>query len=218
MKLWQRALVDVVSPSIYLLLAIFAFGGFAAYFAHPALSAVAVVTLVTAIVAFFAGGNASAGIREDRSNRWVLIPFSVIGLISSFLPALTDRYDFWTFDGETLRWFGVLLYVAGLTLRLWPVFVLGDRFSGLVAIQPGHTLVTTGIYSRIRHPSYLGLLLTIVGWSLAFRAGIGFVLVVLILLPLIARMNSEERLLRDYFGQAYIDYCARTFRLIPGIY
>ena len=202
MKLWQRALIDVVSPSIYLLLAIFAFGGFAAYFAHPALVALAVVTMVTAVVAFFAGGNASAGIREDRSNRWVLVPFSVIGLFSSFLPALTDRYGFWTFDGETLRWFGVVVYAAGVTLRLWPVFVLGDRFSGLVAIQPDHTLVTTGIYRRIRHPSYLGLLTTIVGWSLAFRAGIGIVIVALILPPLIARMNSEERLLDDYSARS----------------
>ena len=49
--------------------------------------------------------------------------------------------------------------LRGGALRIWPVFVLGRRFSGLVAIQPGHTLVTTGIYSVIRNPSYLGLLI-----------------------------------------------------------
>jgi len=42
-------------------------------------------------------------------------------------------------------------------LRLWPVFILGRRFSGLVAIQPGHTLVTNGIYGVVRNPSYLGM-------------------------------------------------------------
>jgi protein-S-isoprenylcysteine O-methyltransferase Ste14 len=218
MKTRRLVLVTIVTSSIYVLLAIFAFGGFGAYFAHTALAALAVVTMAGAGVALFAGGNVSPGIREDRANRWVLIPFSLIGAVSSFLPALTDRFGFWTIDGETLRWFGVVIYAAGLALRLWPVFVLGDRFSGLVAIQPGHTLVTTGIYKRIRNPSYLGLLTTILGWSLAFRAGIGFLLVALLLPPLIARMQSEERLLRDYFGAEYIDYCSRTSRLIPKVY
>ena len=58
----------------------------------------------------------------------------------------------WILDGDAIRWLGVALFAAGGMLRLWPVFVLGYRFSGLVAIQAGHRLVTTGI---IRHPSYL---------------------------------------------------------------
>jgi hypothetical protein len=62
------------------------------------------------------------------------------------------------------------VYSAGGALRIWPVFVLGNRFSGLVAIQPGHTLVTSGIYRVIRHPSYLGLLINSLGWSLGFRS------------------------------------------------
>jgi Isoprenylcysteine carboxyl methyltransferase (ICMT) family len=52
--------------------------------------------------------------------------------------------------GGSIRWLGVALFAAGGALRIWPVFVLGRRFSGLVAIQPGHTLVTRGIYGIIR--------------------------------------------------------------------
>jgi protein-S-isoprenylcysteine O-methyltransferase Ste14 len=62
----------------------------------------------------------------------------------------------------------------------WPVFVLGHRFSGLVAIQPGHALVTTGLYGAIRHASYLGLLVNSLGWSLAFRSGVGVMLTALL--------------------------------------
>jgi hypothetical protein len=51
---------------------------------------------------------------------------------------------------------GVLLFAAGGALRIWPVFVLGHRFSGLVAIQPGHQLVTSGVYRIIRHPAISG--------------------------------------------------------------
>jgi hypothetical protein len=53
-------------------------------------------------------------VREDRGNRWVLPVFFVLALLA-----------------------GVLLFAAGGALRLWPVFVLRDRFSGLVAIQQG---------------------------------------------------------------------------------
>ena len=125
---------------------------------------------------------------------------------------------FWTFDGDSIRWIGVALFAAGGALRIWPVFVLGHRFSGLVAIQPGHRLVTTGLYGIIRHPSYLGLLVNAVGWALAFRSGIGVLLTVLYILPLFARIRSEEALLRSQFGAEYDAYGRRTWRLIPWVF
>jgi len=66
-------------------------------------------------------------------------------------------------DGDTIRWLGVLLLCAGGALRIWPVFVLGPRFSGLVAIQPEHKLVIQGVYGVVRNPSYLGLLINALG-------------------------------------------------------
>ena len=167
---------------------------------------------------FFTEGNLSPGEREDRGNRWVIAAIGVIGLLAAYLPAYTDRKDFWTIDGDTVRWIGVVLFIAGGALRLWPVFVLGHRFSGLVAIQPGHTLVTTGIYGVIRHPSYLGLLVNSLGWALAFRSGVGVLLTALMVVPLVARIHAEEALLRSQFGGEYEAYSARTSRLIPGLY
>ena len=128
---------------------------------------------------FFAGGNLSPGVREDRGNRWVILAFALIGLLDAYLPAYADRKEFWTIDGDTIRWLGVVLFAVGGALRIWPVFVLGRRFSGLVAIQPGHTLVTSGVYGVIRHPSYLGLLVYLLGWGLAFRSGVGMLLTAL---------------------------------------
>ena len=78
--------------------------------------------------------------------------------------------------------------------------MLGHRFSGLVAIQPDHRLVTTGLYGVIRHPSYLGLLINSLGWALAFRSGVGLLLTALIIPPLLARIRSEEALLHATFG------------------
>lgn len=213
-----RLLSAIGATGVYLLLAILGWGGFVAFFCRPAFIALTAVLAVLAIAGVFAGGNISTGVREDRGNRWVLIVFTVLGLLAGYLPALTDRYDFWTIDGNAVRWIGVVLFAVGGAVRLWPVYVLGDRFSGLVAIQPGHTLVTTGLYSRIRNPSYLGLLVSSLGWALTFRSGVGVVLTVLMVPPLVARMRSEERLLASEFGAEYEAYRARTWRLIPGIY
>jgi protein-S-isoprenylcysteine O-methyltransferase Ste14 len=87
-----------------------------------------------------------------------------------------------------------------------------------VAIQPGHTLVTSGVYGVIRHPSYLGLLVNSLGWVLAFRSGVGLLLTALLIPPLLARIRAGERLLRAQFGAEYEAYRARTSRLIPGLY
>jgi len=218
MKALTRLLFLVVGTGIYFALAVLGWGGVAAFFAHPSLVALGVVSAAMVVAAFFAGGNISSGEREDRGNRWVLAAFGIIGLLGAWLPAYSDRRNFWIIDGDAIRWVGVALYTVGGALRLWPVYVLGNRFSGLVAIQPGHTLVTGGIYRVIRNPSYLGLLLNSLGWALAFRSWIGVILTAVTLVPLVARMNSEERLLRSQFGEEYDAYRARTSRLIPGVY
>jgi protein-S-isoprenylcysteine O-methyltransferase Ste14 len=96
--------------------------------------------------------------------------------------------------------------------------VLGRRFSGLVAIQEGHELLTKGLYRVIRHPSYLGLLLLVCGWALVFRSAIGLLVSLLLVPILVARMNSEEALLESEFGEPYRDYRRRTWRLLPYLY
>jgi protein-S-isoprenylcysteine O-methyltransferase Ste14 len=207
-----------IGTCAYIGLAILGWGGFRPFFSHPALIALVMVLFALSAVSFFAGGNVSPGIRETRSNRWVIAVFVVIGFLNAYLPAYTDRKELWTIDGDTIRWLGVVLFAAGGALRIWPVFVLGQRFSGLVAIQPGHTLVTNGVYGVIRHPSYLGLLINSLGWSLAFRSGVGVLLTVLLIPPVLARINAEEELLHSQFGDDYNAYRSHTWRLIPGIY
>lgn len=208
----------VVSIIIQFALAIAGWDGWSRFFAHSAFKALAVATVVLSVLAIPSGGGMSTGEKEDRSNRWVLGAFGVIALLMAFFSSYTDRIGFWTFDGDTVRWVGVVVCFLGGVLRILPVYALRNRFSGLVAIQPGHTLETTGIYGVIRNPSYLGLLISSLGWVLTFRSGVGVFLVASLLVPLLVRIRAEERLLRSHFGAEYDADCARTWRLLPGIY
>ena len=211
-------LIMLVAVVGYLALAIWGAGGIDAFFSEPARIALALVGFALGIAALFSSGHIGAGEREDRGNRWVIVVFGVVGLLLGYLPAYTERQGFWVIDGDGVRWLGVILSAAGGGLRIYPVFVLGRRFSGLVAIQSGHTLVTEGIYGVIRHPSYLGLLINALGWALVFRSGMGVLLTTLIIPPMLARIRAEEKLLREHFRSEYEVYRQRTSRLIPGIY
>ncbi len=214
----RLALLTTVSIALFFGLAIAGEGGPARFFAQAPLIALTVVTIALGLAAMFTQGHIGSGVREDRSNRWVLVAFTILGVALAYVPALCDRLDVMTFGGDATRWLGVAAYAAGGALRLAPVFVLGRRFSGLVAIQPDHRLVTDGLYGVIRHPSYLGVVVIGVGWSLAFRSGVGLVITALIVLVLIGRMNAEERLLGETFGAEYAAYRARTWRLVPYLY
>jgi protein-S-isoprenylcysteine O-methyltransferase Ste14 len=214
----RLALFTIVSLAVYLGLAVAGAGGASQFFSHSPLIALTAITIAGGVASLFTEGHVGSGVREDRSNRWVIAALGALGFADAYLPAYTDQHDILTFGGEGVRWFGVALYAIGGVLRIAPVFVLGRRFSGLVAIQPDHRLVTGGIYSVIRHPSYLGLFVNALGWGLAFRAGVGVFIAVLMLIVVLARIEAEERLLRETFGAEYDAYRARTRRLIPYLY
>jgi hypothetical protein len=83
----RLALAAVAGSLAYAGLAILAWGGFAAFFSHPARLVLAVVLFALTAVALFAGGNLSAGEREDRANRWVLAALGLLGLLEAYWPA-----------------------------------------------------------------------------------------------------------------------------------
>jgi protein-S-isoprenylcysteine O-methyltransferase Ste14 len=216
----RAALLTVAMGSTFATLALTALGWGSAsgLMAHPARAAFVVLMLVATVVALASPVNLSSGEREDIASRWIFLPAAAgIALLAWLMPFL-DRHDLWTLDGDTVRWLGVAILLAGSVLRIWPMFVLGRRFSGLVAIQSGHALMTEGPYRHIRHPSYLGMMLGLLGWALVFRSSVGLVGAGLGMPLLAARIEAEEALLASRFGDAYTEYRRRTWRLIPGVY
>jgi protein-S-isoprenylcysteine O-methyltransferase Ste14 len=217
----RRGLVLAVSTTSAIVtvgLSMLGWGGPAAFLAHRARVAFLVLLVLMTIVALLSPVNFSSGEREDPSSRALFLPTAVALLFLAWLMPFMDRRDLGTIDGDVARWTGVATLLGGGVLRIWPMFILGYRFSGFVAIQPGHELVTTGPYRYVRHPSYLGMMLGLVGWALVFRSSIGLVVAVFGMPLLVERIESEEALLASHFGAQYADYRRRTWRLVPGLY
>ena len=93
---WLTRAAALAATLAYLGIAVLGRGGFAAFFSEPALTAVALACLVMAGAAIASPGNLSAGEREDRGNRWVIAALGCLGLLSAYVPAWTDRIEFWT--------------------------------------------------------------------------------------------------------------------------
>jgi protein-S-isoprenylcysteine O-methyltransferase Ste14 len=109
--------------------------------------------------------------------------------------------------------------VVGLGIRAAAIVTLGRAFSANVALREGQTLNRSGLYSVVRHPSYLGLEIVFLAFALHSRTWA--CLAVVLIPPTLAvlyRIHIEESALRLAFGADYEDYIRCTKRLIPGIY
>ena len=93
---------------------------------------------------------------------------------------------------------------------------LGRNWSVSLEIREEHTLVSTGVYSKIRHPMYTAIWLWAIGQALLLHnyiAGLGGMLFFGLMYFL--RVLEEERMMEDNFGDAYRDYKKQTGRLLP---
>ena len=114
---------------------------------------------------------------------------------------------------------GVIVLAVGLWIFHRSHADLGTNWSITLEVREGHRLVTHGIYRRIRHPMYLGLLLHSAGLAAAVPNWIAGPAYLVSFLPLFAlRLLPEERMMREEFGAAYDAYAAATKRLVPGIW
>jgi protein-S-isoprenylcysteine O-methyltransferase Ste14 len=111
---------------------------------------------------------------------------------------------------------GMVLMLGGIAFRFYAMSVLGKYFTYQVAVQTGQTVIDTGPYRYLRHPSYTGALVTLVGLGLA----LGNWASLLVLLACMGaayyyRISVEESALVAALGEPYKLYMQRTWRLVP---
>ena len=163
--------------------------------------------------------NVKADRRVDLRERLLLFLVFTSTLLVPLLYLLTPWLSFAdTTKAPLLPWAGALIMGFALWLFYRSHADLGENWSMTLEIRVGHRLVTTGVYSRVRHPMYSAILLFslaqglllanwLAGWSALGAVSVMFLL----------RMPREEQMMRDTFGEDYRRYMARTGRLLPRV-
>ena len=114
---------------------------------------------------------------------------------------------------------GLVLILAGYVLGTWALMT-NRFFSGMVRLQTdrGHTVVTSGPYQWVRHPGYLGALITYLGTPFFLDARWALLAVFLISVALVVRTQLEDQFLQQQLA-GYAEYAKKVkFRLLPGIW
>jgi protein-S-isoprenylcysteine O-methyltransferase Ste14 len=156
---------------------------------------------------------------RDKGTVWlnflfIAVAVSVAGGLNGPL-----RHTAWYFGSTGLNAAGLLLMWLGLAIRIWAIVVLGRSFRMTVEVDADQMVVDRGPYRWVRHPSYSGILLLMLGLGLYY--GVWPALLILLVLPtatLIHRIGVEEAVLTEVMGRPYADYAARTKRLVPSLW
>ena len=155
--------------------------------------------------------------RADRGSLrvlWIVITLAITAAVSTS----GHRAARLPFSPASTRAAALALLLGGLGFRWWAVMTLGRFFTVDVATHDDHTLVDTGPFRFVRHPSYAGLLLAFLGFGVSLGNALSLLLLMApIVLAFLYRMRVEEEALRRVLGAPYNAYCARTKRLIPGV-
>jgi protein-S-isoprenylcysteine O-methyltransferase Ste14 len=114
---------------------------------------------------------------------------------------------------------GAVVLVVGTAIRLHAIAALAKHFTSRVTILAEHKLVRGGLYRYVRHPSYLGQILILVGIG-ALMANVVALLTAPLMttVALLWRIRVEERAMAEHFGAAYEEYRKTTWRLLPLVW
>jgi protein-S-isoprenylcysteine O-methyltransferase Ste14 len=157
--------------------------------------------------------------RKDPGKHTMVMPAISLWIGCSFpvfdyynLPATLPRV-------AALRIFGVGMLIVGILIRHISIKTLGRFFTAHLRVNEGRRLIREGIYKRVRHPSYFGMIFSFLGLPLAFCSLYGVLYMLLIGIPSIFfRINLEERFLVGEFGEEYNAYRKDSYKIIPFIY
>ncbi|MFT3885720.1 MAG: isoprenylcysteine carboxylmethyltransferase family protein [Flavobacteriales bacterium] len=161
-------------------------------------------------------------VEESKRNKstdgwtiWLIIGVSGMGQIASLVDwaysqAAPQALDAWVVSGLVLLPFGT-------AFRLWAINTLKNNFAATVQIKQCQQLITSGPYKWLRHPSYTGAWVAMVGAALLMHSMVGLLIMGPGMLWVYGcRIATEERTLEAAFGEAYREMKGRTWRMLPG--
>ena len=157
--------------------------------------------------------------RGPRETALLLISLTGLGIVPfTYIVAGIPRFAAYPFH-PLQAWLGVFCAVASLVMFQMTHRALGRNWSVSLEVREGHQLITDGIYRKVRHPMYSAFwlwaaaqALLLPNWVAGFAGIVGFGTLYL------GRIAAEERMMSEAFGNRYLEYKARTHRIIPRIF
>jgi protein-S-isoprenylcysteine O-methyltransferase len=156
------------------------------------------------------------GGEEDRSSTRLIVGSYVVAFVGPFL--LDTSGVGVTPTGSALAWIGLAIGCAGLGIRVWSMRVLGQDYTRSLRTREAQIVVERGPYRLVRHPGYVGSILVWAGSRLAVNWLVALATALTLFLVYAYRINAEEQMLVNHFGDAYRAYKTRTWRLVPYIW
>ena len=143
------------------------------------------------------------------------------GLISGFVISVTVSILVYFTSIHTINtlWagVGVVLILIGCILRTWAKIVLGHYFSHTLRVLENHKLINHSIFKFIRHPAYSGTILLMSGFGFLFHLHAGIICFLTFFILAVRRIDIEEEMMNTFFGQQYLDYKKKSWKLFPFI-
>lgn len=155
--------------------------------------------------------------RETRKTQKLIIPVSVFFFLAAFIiPGFDHRFQLSTVPVTIVVISDVLVLFGYFIVAL--VFRANSYTSRIIEVEKGQKITTTGPYSIVRHPMYLGVLIFYIFSPLALGSYWAVIPALHVIPLLVIRIIDEERELMENL-EGYKEYASKTkYRLLPGIW
>ena len=120
-------------------------------------------------------------------------------------------------EAPGVLWAGVLVTTLGVGIGVWARLSLGTNWSGMVTLKKDHELIRTGLYKRIRHPIYTGILVGFLGTELIKGQVRGLLGFLILWLSFYFKARREENFLRQEFGEGFEEHARHTGMFLPKL-
>lgn len=151
--------------------------------------------------------------------RTTFLPAWIFGIALVWLATMLLRHNALAFMTCTVPWLQIIdavLLMSATAFTLWARWILGTMWAAITEIKEGHQLRTESPYRIIRHPIYTGLIGMLFGSMLIGGFGVWVLYFIVGIIAIIIKIASEDRLLKETFGEQYIRYQHHVPQLIPG--
>lgn len=154
---------------------------------------------------------------ETRSVQKLVITGTILAVVAVLVVSALDHRLGWSHVPAPIVIVGNLLVAVGLGIAQMVVFE-NSYAAATITVEAEQKVVSTGLYGLVRHPMYVGTLIMMIGTPIALGSYWALLAMLFALPVLAARIEDEEKMLRQELD-GYDEYMRKVhYRLVPGVW